>query len=162
MRCDHELDQVFQRDAHVWGGFPAVNARSAWNLVAETQSYRVLEETDFELTVGCREWYTNAHARLGGSQITEDAFNRQKNDKPYKNRRIAATASYMALLEPPLASTKFSYNDVTMPAHPCGRDLCLPTEAYQVCFSDQPKPFLTVMSSRPRWSKPLWSSGVMV
>ena len=155
MNLDKQLDHNLKTEEALIIGAGEINKRSSWDVPAELQIFRVAQEGDGKIEGSVEQFFTHAHHRLGGSQITEEAFHRQKNGKPLANRKITIENSYLALLEPPLASTKHDYIDVRLPPRPVGRDLRLPEKAFKVAVKTQPKELFQITSFQDKatwWS----------
>ena len=114
-----------------------------------------MRDEGWPATPRAQRFFTDAHARMVGSQICEDGFNEEKNAVPYKNRRVAVEGAYYTLISRKSLSTKHDFLDV-QPSAVSVRDRQLSNDAYMLSMPCMPASFreVTSFASTPTWVSP--------
>ena len=156
MQEDHDNFNYLKSKVAEVEGLEDMIQRSPWNWISVEQTYRVLKEENFKINGRSQNFYINAHDRLIGSQVTEDAFNVQKNSTKHANRSGSIEEAWYALIDKQVASTKHNFEEVVPAASSLSRDMKVPGSAYKVAYKKMPTVFAEVTSrkSRTDWPSP--------
>lgn len=80
-RTDHENFLLFEKNEGGFAGVKEIADRSVFKLAAVTQDLCLLQERNWVADEAFCDHLRNCLRRVAGSQIVEDAFNRQKNSR---------------------------------------------------------------------------------
>lgn len=155
-REDAQHFEAFEAGGDHHAGVKEICQRSIFKLQCVRQDLAILRKHSWELGEGVLNHFRRVHSRVISSQIVEDAFNRQKNNKKEPNRRGIVERSWGVLVEKSVASEVHKFKEPAISDDPVEQQ-ALGDEVFHAKLRDSPKEFheLTSFRAKTAW----WSPG---
>lgn len=161
-RKDLDIFVSLIANPHGFAGLKALTSRSIFHLTCVKQRVEIAKASDWTVSPALVSHITKSQSRLLGSQVVEDAFNRQKNAVRMANRRGTVQRSMSSLMEAHVLDQVHHLTPVPSSSSAMPRGDCLPDSVFRGQLQNIPRELVcatpTDEASEP-FVGPPWAQG---
>ena len=148
-------------EAMVAQPFPEVTAmrkRSLFNLPCVQQFVEIARQEGWQCSVRLMSFARQVNLRLVQTQVSEDAFNRERQEEDKgKTKKVCDERAWKCLIEPELLHTVHDFRSVSWRSEPTPRGMSLPKSMFRPSMQNVSDPRLHEIQGRMRktpWYSP--------